>query len=140
MSDHLLQRARLLRDHNRYEEAIAAIHQYLAADPDSFSAHYELAVARLLEGSNKTKALEDIDRAVSLLPDHPGAHAMRSTILNALDRDKDALAAADEAIRLDPEMAFAWFCRGNALLSLRELKGAEEAARKALELDSDLMD
>ena len=140
MSDHLLQRARLLRDHHRYDEAIAAIHQYLAADPDSFSAHYELAVVRLLEGSNKTKALEDIDRAISLLPDHPGAHAMRSTILHALDRDKEALAAADEARRLDPEMAFAWFCRGNALLSMRELKGAEEAARKALELDSDLMD
>ena len=61
MSDHLLQRARLLRDHHRYDEAIAAIHQYLAADPDSFSAHYELAVARMLEGSNKTKALEDTE-------------------------------------------------------------------------------
>jgi len=140
MSDHLLQRARLLRDHRRYEEAIAAIHQYLAADPDSFSAHYELAVARLLEGSDRTKALADIDRAIALMPIHPGAHAMRSTILHALDRDKDALAAADEARRLDPEMAFAWLCRGNALLSLRELPAAEEAARKALELDSDLMD
>jgi tetratricopeptide (TPR) repeat protein len=140
MSDHLLQRARLLRDHRRYDDAIAAIHQYLAADPDSFIAHHDLAVTRLLEGSNKLGALADIDRAVSLSPDHPGAHAMRSTILHALDRDKEALAAADEARRLDPEMAYAWFCRGNALLALRDLPAAEEAARTALELDADLMD
>jgi tetratricopeptide (TPR) repeat protein len=140
MSGQLLQRARQLRDHRRYEDALAAIHLYLSLDPDSFPAHYELAVTRLLEGSDRTKALADIDRAIALLPDHPGAHAMRSMILRELDRAKEALAAADEARRLDPEMAFAWFCRGNALLALRQLAGAEEAARKALELDADLMD
>lgn len=139
MSD-LLQRARLLREHRRYEEAIAAIHQYLAAEPDSFAAHHELAVVRLLEGGNRLGALADIDRAIALSPDHPGAHAMRSTILHALDRDREALAAADEARRLDPEMAYAWYCRGNALLALRDLPAAEEAARRALELDADLMD
>jgi tetratricopeptide (TPR) repeat protein len=136
----LLMRARLLRDHRRFDDSIAALHQHLAADPDSFIGHYELAVTRLLEGSDRTKALADIDRAITLSPDHPGAHAMRSMILHALDRDKEALAAADEARRLDPEMAFAWFCRGNALLALRDLAGAEEAARKSLELDADLMD
>jgi tetratricopeptide (TPR) repeat protein len=136
----LLMRARLLRDHRRFDDAIAALHQHLAADPDSFIAHYELAVTRLLEGSDRRKALSDIDRAIALSPEHPGAHTMRSMILHALDRDKEALAAADEAIRMDPEMAFAWFCRGNALLAMRELAVAEEAARKALELDADLMD
>ena len=52
-------RARLLRDSRRFPEAVAALHQHLAADPDSFLAHYELAVTRFLEGDSYRKALEE---------------------------------------------------------------------------------
>ncbi|MCW1886439.1 tetratricopeptide repeat protein [Luteolibacter flavescens] len=139
MSD-LLLRARLLRDSRRYPEAIAALHQHLALDPDSFLAHYELAVTRLIEGESYRKALEDVDRAVALSPENPSAHAIRSAILLSLDRDSDALAAADKAIGMDPEFAFAWVCRGKALLAKRQLPESEAAARRALELDADFSD
>ncbi|MCW1920947.1 tetratricopeptide repeat protein [Luteolibacter arcticus] len=136
----LLMRARLLRDNRRFPEAVAALHQHLAADPDSFIAHYELAVTRFLEGESYRKALEDIDRAISLSPENPSAYAIRSAILLALDRDNEALAAADVALGIDPEFAFAWVCRGKALLAKHVLGDAEAAARKALELDPDFSD
>jgi len=133
----LLQRARMLRDHRRYDEAIAALYQYLAADPDSAQAHFELAATRLQQGGDRQAALVDIERSLALEPEMAYAHALRSMILHALDRHKEALAAADEARRLEPELALAWFCRGNALLALRSLPEAGEAARKSLELDPD---
>lgn len=139
MSD-LLMRARLLREHRRYPEAIAALHQFLAVAPDSFIGHYELAVTRLFEGESYNNALGDIDRAIARGPEIAPGHAMRAAILLALDRDNDALAAADTALGLDPEFAFAWVCKGKALLAKRVLDGAEQAARKALELDPDLSD
>ena len=133
-------RARLLRDSRRFPEAVAALHQHLAADPDSFLAHYELAVTRFLEGDSYRKALEDIEKAIALSPENASAHAIRSAILLGLDRDKEALAAADAAVGLDPEFAFAWVCRGKALLATHVLGEAEAAARKALELDPDFSD
>jgi tetratricopeptide (TPR) repeat protein len=136
MSVHL-QHARHLRERKRHDEAIAALHQHLAGDPDDFSGHFELALTRFSEGGNYAAALADVDRAIALEPEAPHAHAVRSAILNALERHKDALTGADEARRLDPEMSFAWYCRGNALLGLHQLADAEEAARKALALDPD---
>lgn len=136
MSAHL-QHARLLRERNRHDEAIAALHQHLAGDPDDFNGHYELAVTRLMEGTDHRAALVDVDRAIALEPEAPHAHAIRSAILHALERYKEALTGADEARRLDPELPFAWFCRGNALLGLHQLVDAEQAARTALSLDPD---
>jgi tetratricopeptide (TPR) repeat protein len=136
MNQHL-QRARMLRDHRRYDEALAAIYQHLAGHPDSFDGHFELAATRLAQGTDRQAALRDIDRAISLGPGVAYAHAMKSIILHALDCDKEALASADEARRIDPELSLAWFCRGSALLALRSLPDAEEAARRSLELDPD---
>ncbi len=134
MSDYL-DHARFLRDRHRHQEAIAAIHQHLAADPDDFDGHFELAITRHSEGSNHKAALESIGRAIGLDPEAPHAHAIRSSILDSLERHDEALAAADEALRLAPEFPFAWFCRGHALLGKRRLAEAEQAARQALALD-----
>ena len=137
MSGDLLQRARLLRERRRFEDAIATLHEYLASEPESFSAWYELAVTRLLGGMDCRQGLLDIERAISISPDSGAAHSIRSALLHALGRFQDALLAAGNAKRLDPEMAYAWFCEGNALLGMEVFAGAERAARKALELDPD---
>jgi tetratricopeptide (TPR) repeat protein len=130
-------RAIQLRDHRRYDDAIAALHQHLAADPDDADGHLELAITRLMKGGEGNQALDDVDRAIALAPEWATCHAIRSSILHDLSRYQDALTAADRARVLDPESPFAWFCRGNALIALRLFKGAEDAARKALELDPD---
>jgi tetratricopeptide (TPR) repeat protein len=133
----LIQRARHLRERNRHPEAIAALHQHLAGDPDDFRGHFELAVTRLSEGEDHRAALHDAERAIAIEPEAADAHAIRSAILNRLERHQDALASADEARRLEPESSFAWFCRGNALLGMRKLAEAEEAARRSLAHDPD---
>jgi len=133
----LLDHARFYRERNRYDEAIATLHQHLAADPDDFNGHFELALTRLDQGGHSKAGLEDIQRAIALEPDSSLAHAVHSALLKQLDRDAEALGAADRALAIDPEVAFSWFCRGNALLGLHQLAHAEEAARKALSLDPD---
>lgn len=137
MHAHLLQRAQLLREHRRFEQAIAKLHEFLALEPNSFSAHFELAVTRLLGGENHQQGLLDIERAISISPDSAAAHSVRSALLHALGRFRDALLAAAKAKSLDPEMPYAWFCEGNALLGLNQFPEAARAARKALELDPD---
>jgi tetratricopeptide (TPR) repeat protein len=130
-----LDQAVYLRDRHRHEEAIAALHRHLAVFPDDFDGHYELAVTRHAQGGNHKTALEDIQRAIGLDPEAPHAHALRSSILDSLERHDEALAAADEALRLDAEYPFAWFCKGHALLGKHRLAEAEQAARQALALD-----
>ncbi len=137
MSGDLLQRARLLRDRRRFDDAIATLHGHLASEPESFSAYYELAVVRLLGEVDRRQGLQDIERALSISPDSAAAHSVRSALLQALGRFQDALLAAGEAKRLDPEMPYGWFCEGNALLGMHSFPAAEKAARKALELDPD---
>jgi tetratricopeptide (TPR) repeat protein len=140
MTGHPLERARLLRDRHRFPEAVAAVKEFLAMQPDHFIGHYELAVTRLMAGEEHGEALADIDRAIGRAPEHAPAHAIRAAILLPLNRAAEALTAADRALELDPEFAFAWVCRGRALLQLRRLEVAEVAARKALGLDPDLSD
>jgi Tfp pilus assembly protein PilF len=137
MSGQLLQRARLLRERRRFEDAIAALHESLASEPECFITYYELAVTRLLGGVDYRQGLRDIERALSISPDSAAAHSIRSAILHAMGRFQDALLAAGKAKRLDPELPYAWFCEGNALLGLGEFSSAETATRKALELDPD---
>ena len=60
MSGDLLRRARLLRERRRFEDAIATLHEYLASEPESFSAWYELAVTRLLVGMDCRLGFLDI--------------------------------------------------------------------------------
>lgn len=133
----LIQHAQLLRERNRHSEAIAALHQHLAGDPDDFRGHFELALTRLSEGADHWSALTDVERAISISPESAIAHALRSAILNRLDRHAESIKSADGALAIEPEMSFAWFCRGNALLGQRKLPEAEDAARKALSLDPD---
>ena len=137
MSDDLLERARLLRDLQRFDDAIAMLHGHLATEPESFSAFYELAVTRLLGDVDRGQGLLDIKQAIAIAPEVAAAHSIQSALLHASGRYQDALLAAGKAKGLDPEMAYAWFCEGNALLGLRALPGAESSARKALELDPD---
>lgn len=137
MSGDLLQRARLLRDRKRFQDAIAMLHEYLASEPESFNAYYELAVTRVIEGVDYRQGLLEIDRAIALSPDSGPAHSMRSALLHAQGRFQDALLAAGTAKGFDPNLPYAWFCEANALLCMGAYPGAEKAARKALEIDPD---
>lgn len=136
MSPHL-QRARLLREHNRHEEAVGLLHQHLAADPDDAQGHVELALNRLDMPGHRQLAVDDIQRAISLEPDTAWFHALHAVILSRLDREDAALAAADRALAIDPEHDFGWYAKALAHSGKSQWKEAEAAIRQALTLDPD---
>ena len=132
-----LQRASLLREHRRHEEAVAMLHQHLANDPQDAEAHVELALNRLQMPGQRALAIDDIQRAIALAPDAGRLHALHASILTKLDQPKQGLEAADRAITLDPENEFCWLAKGDALASLSRWKDAEAALRQALAIDPD---
>lgn len=132
-----LSRAQMLRQHRRYDEAVAMLHAHLARYPEDPAAFIELALSRIEIPGSKALALEDARKATGLLPGHPFPLALQSRILSSLDREKEALPLAESALALDPEDVYAWNSKTLALCGLHRWKEAEESARKALELDPD---
>lgn len=132
-----LSRARLLRDHNRHDEAVPLLLEALAQNPDFVEAHVELALTRLAIPEQRKLALENINAAVALQADDAQILAIKGYVLSRLDREKQALKFADDAIALDPSCVMAWTVKAGALGGLNRWAEGEIAAREALKLDPD---
>lgn len=102
----IVQRARLLIDLHRADEAVELLHRALAAAPDSQPAWCELARAEVSRG-NRAAALGAADRALGLDPDHEWPHRIASIVLSQLGRHDDAVRAARTAVRAAPDT---WQC------------------------------
>ncbi len=130
-------RALQLRRLNRNEEAVGFFLEHLSQFPEDADGHAELSRTRLDMPGERRKALESIDRAISLRADHPHYHAVRSLILGQLDREPEAEQAADRAIALDPELVIGWLAKSMAASAVGQWRKAEDAARRVLEFDPD---
>lgn len=137
MSDGRLQRADLLHDHHRYEEALALLDEVLSDDPDNDEAHYQRAWNLLEIPGRKKEALTSINTAIALDPEFAYYTAVKAIILTKLDRDTEALAVAQAATTQDPDLSVAWLAKASAYMGLNQWAKGEEAARTALELDPD---
>ncbi len=82
-------------------------------------------------------ALENIDKAIELKPDHTIALSNRGAILAQLDLYEDALTACDKAIELNPDYVDAWNNKGVALRNLGRLEEAIIAFDQAIKLKPD---
>lgn len=131
-----IQKAISLVQVHRYEDAVAELHLVLAQDPEDDFAHYQLATAYLSMPDSDKKALEAIDGALGIQPDDAGYLATKAIILNALNRDKEALVVVTNAIASDPG-PYQWYARATVLMGLRRWSEALVACEKALELDPD---
>ena len=88
----------------RWEEAIAALKQYVVPYPDHLLAHAFLAFDYSYLGDEvaaRTEAAE-VDRTVALSPNSANGLLWRAFVLNSMGKPVDALVAADHAKRLDP--------------------------------------
>lgn len=142
---------RLLRDHpeqqaptllvlalahqgeGRRDEALAAIRQSIALQPDAPGAHHVHA-ALLRENRRPREALASADEAVRLAPEWSSPHQQRAQILSDLGQPREAFDAANEAVRLDPEDADAHFSMGYAMHDANPAV-ARQAYQAALELN-----
>jgi protein O-mannosyl-transferase len=106
--------------------ALAELAQALAPDdPDTLTTRG----AAELEVNGHEAAMEYIDRALAIEPDHALAHEKRAVVLFLRDRFHEARASALRATELAPRSAGAW----NALGLVEGRLGAEDRARRALE-------
>lgn len=140
MSQASLPRALRLLELRQYDRAEAELRQFLAENPSSDDGHFHLAAVLVEDPKRREEALREIRAAIGLAPGDAANHAMHARVLLALDRDKEALAAAGEAVRADPDSLFGWCMKANAHFALRQLDDAEQSIRQALALDPDDQD
>jgi tetratricopeptide (TPR) repeat protein len=104
MVDGDLQRARALLDVGRFDQARAALGQYLAGSPQSVEALCLLARSHQL-ARNYQDMLDAAEQAVAAAPGSEWAHRLRSIALGKLRLPLQALTAARRAVELAP---YAW--------------------------------
>ena len=83
------------------------------------------------------RALELIDRVISLASANAIAHSNRGNILKELYRPEDALIGLDRAIELQPDYAEAYNNKGNVLQDLHRYEEALQWYDKAISLQPD---
>ncbi len=134
-SEQLTLRAEMLLERHRPQDAEDHFRQALAANPENADAHFGLARCLAQDARRPHKALEEMDRALALKPNHPGFHAYRAILLAQLGRPKPARQAIQSALEIAPNFAYAWSCSALIEQADRKWKAMEKAARQALMLE-----
>jgi Tfp pilus assembly protein PilF len=130
------QRAQVLVDRQRYDQAITELHQALASEPDFDSAHALLAVC--LSGKQQYEpALAAINQAIGLDPNYSGFHYIQAGILRDLGRMGEARSAIDEALRLDPQDADCYARLAAMQHDQGEFEVAVQSADRGLQIDAE---
>ena len=136
-SEILLQRARLLFEQHRLEQAAEQLKQLLAQDPDDAEAHALLALCLLDNKDQWHNATREAEQSIHLAPDHPFSHYVLASVLNKRSRTAESLAAIDEALRLDPGQSLFYALRASLLAQLERWSECLEAASLGLQMDPD---
>jgi tetratricopeptide (TPR) repeat protein len=131
-----LQRALLLYDQSRYEQAESELRQALAADPHQAYAHSLLGLC-LSHREHFKEATEEAQQAVHLAPDFAFAHYALASILHDRNRGNEALPIITEALRLDSSEPSYFALLAAIHLGERHWQAALDAAEQGLRLDSE---
>lgn len=131
-----LQRALLLFDQSRYEQAETELRQALASDPHEPYAHALLGLC-LSHREQFKEATEEAQQAVHLAPDFAFAHYALANVLHQRNRDDEALPVITEALRLDSSEPSFFALLAMIQLNERHWQSALEAAEQGLRLDSE---
>jgi len=129
-----LDRAVVLHESGRLDEAEAIYRDVLARDPRHAEALHLSGVALHQRGEHRA-ALTAIDTAIGVAPDKALFHFNRGNVHNALGDVHAAAESYATAARLNPGHLASWLNRGRALLQLRDHDRALPALRRAFELD-----
>ncbi len=101
MAAGMVERAGLLVDLHRADDAVELLHRAVAAEPDSQRAWCELARAELSRG-RPGDAMKAVDQALRLDPEQEWPHRIASIALGRLGSPAGALEAARKAVTLAP--------------------------------------
>src|ERR1051325_6941569 len=101
----LADRASILIELKRYDDAIALLHQALARDSSNCDVLCLLGLA-LLRSDQYESALESVERAIQADPEEEWGHRLRGVALGCLHRRREAVQAAMESVRLAPHNSY----------------------------------
>ncbi len=121
----------------RLNDARAAYHQLLTANPQNAIALHHLAIIEHQLG-NSDDAIGLLQKSLSLNPRSAQALSDQAVVLMHLRRDSEAIEVCRKAISLDPHFAAAHSNLGDLLLRHGDQKAAEKAYGKAVCLQPNL--
>ncbi|NTW51245.1 MAG: tetratricopeptide repeat protein [Chlorobiaceae bacterium] len=136
MIDERLHQATELHRQGQLARAQSIYEGILESDPDHFEALNLLGVLAA-QIQNHQRAVELIDRAIAIFPDHADTHFNRGLALLALGEWGAATAGFDRAIELRSDYAEAWFHRGNGLFELKLVDAAVASYDQAIAIRGD---
>src|SRR5258708_740218 len=119
-----LQRGSLLLGQNRPREALPFIQAAIAANPDSSQGYAELARCWNAIPSERSKAVQAIDRAISLAPNSSYYFGLKGWYLVCQMRFRAALQAAQQGVALNPNCIQSLNALANAYTKLNQWKKA----------------
>jgi len=129
-----VERATARLNQEDYPGVIADCEEALKRDP-RIALAYSLRGRALSQEGSPERALEDLNRAVELAPDHAN-YFQRAATYQQLGQHKLALADLDEVIALKPDGPQAYFARAQSRRAVGDVAGADQDHRRALLLDS----
>ena len=129
-----LQRAQLLIDQGRYDDACKVLMVALAETPDHPDVHLLLAFC-MSEKKDHAKAIEHAESAIARQPEYAYAHYAYASVLLGAGKQRQALAPAMESVRLETDNPTNHGIVAVVHMMLRNWREACEAAEAGLRLD-----
>lgn len=130
------ERALVLAEQNRPDEAVAELRLHLADDPDNFLAHCQLALC-LIDLKRYDEATESAQLAVHLAPDRGLPHYALATVLLKRQHLPESLRAIQQAIELDPHDPDYFATLGSIHFTESRWAEALSAAENGLAIDAE---
>lgn len=131
--DEFIQRAELLADLGRYEDAAGELGNLVATEPGNVPALTLLARIRLAAGE-PAEAIVAADAAVAAAPEDFAALIIRGLVLSELERLGEAAETAEQILRLGPDNPYAQTSAAAILAEVRNGQRALDAAWRGVEL------
>ncbi|HEY2586640.1 MAG TPA: tetratricopeptide repeat protein [Tepidisphaeraceae bacterium] len=130
------QRALILFEQRRYDDAERELKQVLSGDPHDAQAHAMLGLC-LAQRKEYAGASAEADAAVGLEPALPFAHYVRALVLTERNRFEEAATAVHGALRLDPFSPDFYALQARIRLAQRRWPSALESAEHGLSIQAD---
>ena len=118
----ILDLGRLLKEQDRFKEAIEAFDRAIALEPGNPQPHF-LRGATLAPAAFTYEAIDAYDKCLELMPTHVGALLGRGHLLKGVGRYKEAVASYDACIRERPDTGEAYW----SLANLKTYRFSDEA-------------
>lgn len=100
--EELLQKARALREANRYYEAVEAYRELLSAVPNHLQAKKELGILYASRREHWKNAVPLLEEYLQAVPDDPEANRALGEVLVYLNRIREALPYLEKTVQLNP--------------------------------------